>query len=100
MAARTRRIRLDESWREKIQTSMLINRLHQNAIGEIELTATQQKSIEILLRKSAPDLQAVTISGDEENPLEVTLTGFGAAVDAKISRIISANPGEPENEPE
>lgn len=74
MAARTRRVSLDESWREKIQTSMLINRLTQNANGELEteLTTGQLKSIEILLRKSAPDLQAVTISGDEDNPLVIS----------------------------
>lgn len=62
---------MDESWREKIQTSMLINRLTANANGELptELTTGQLKSIEILLRKSAPDLQAITIIGDSESPL-------------------------------
>lgn len=38
---------------------MLINRLHDHALGKIELSVTQIKSIEILLRKTAPDLLAV-----------------------------------------
>ncbi len=100
MAARTRRVTLDESWREKIQTSMLINRLTQNAMGEIELTAIQQKSIEILLRKSAPDLQAITISGDDENPVAVTLSGFGASVDGKLKRLIADRTASPDPQSE
>ncbi len=60
MAARKRRVELDDSWREKIQTSMLINRLNQNALGKLEseMTAGQLKSAEILLRKTIPDLSA------------------------------------------
>jgi hypothetical protein len=45
--------------REKIQTSQLINRLQDNAIGEENMTAGQIRSAEILLRKSVPDLQAI-----------------------------------------
>ncbi len=60
MAARKRRVELDDSWREKIQTSMLINRLNQNALGKLEseMTAGQLKSAEILLRKTIPDLSS------------------------------------------
>ncbi len=35
------------------------------------MSPTRMKAIEILLRKSIPDLSAVTITGDEENPVEV-----------------------------
>lgn len=55
MAARTNP-RLSDAWRQKIRTSMLVNRLQQNAAGKIELTQGQIKSIEILLRKTLPDL--------------------------------------------
>jgi hypothetical protein len=37
--------------REKIRASQLINRLHKCAFGEISLTMTQLRAIEILLRK-------------------------------------------------
>ena len=56
--------------RKKIQASQLINVLQDHALnGYGELAPTRLKAIEILLRKSVPDLSAVTISGDEENPL-------------------------------
>lgn len=54
----------DEQTRNRIQTSQLVNRLHQNAFGEIELTQGQIKSIDILLKKALPDLQAVTHNGN------------------------------------
>lgn len=63
MAARTNKIRHDEQTREKIRTSQLINRLTDHAIGKVELTSTQVKSIEILLRKTLPDLQSMQHSG-------------------------------------
>jgi hypothetical protein len=57
--------------RKKIQASQLLNRLTDHAFGEVELSQSQIKAIEILLRKSLPDLSAVTISGDDKNPLMV-----------------------------
>ena len=58
MAVRKRLLH-DDATRQKIQTSQLINRLQGNALGEIELSAIQQKSIDILLRKTLPDLSAI-----------------------------------------
>lgn len=56
--------------RSKIQASQLINVLQKHALGETgEIPASRMKAIEILLRKSVPDLSAVTLSGDAENPL-------------------------------
>lgn len=57
--------------RAKIQASQLINVLQNHALnaeGE-ELSASRLKAIEILLRKSVPDLQSIQLSGDEDNPL-------------------------------
>lgn len=59
MAARTRRTSLDESWRNNIRASQLINRLTGFIEGKVELNASQVKAIEILLRKVAPDLARV-----------------------------------------
>lgn len=77
MAARTVKIRHDDETRAKIRTSQLLNRLHDHVFGKdgkdkvkIEVSQTQMKAIEILLRKSLPDLSATTISGDPDNPLE------------------------------
>lgn len=70
MAARLNR-RHQDMVRDKIQANHLINRLENHALGEIELSQTQIKAIEILLRKTLPDLSAVEHSGDEENPVQV-----------------------------
>lgn len=69
MAARLNKLHTEEI-RAKIQASQLINVLQNHALtGESELSMSRMKAIEILLRKSVPDLSAVTISGDENNPL-------------------------------
>lgn len=52
--------------RQKIQASQLCNRLHKHAFGEIEMTATQVRSAEILLKKAMPDLSSVEGSVDAE----------------------------------
>ena len=63
MAARKRIGTATMGWptqvRDRIKTSMLIKRLTDHAEGMIELQPTQVKSIEILLRKVLPDLQAI-----------------------------------------
>jgi phage repressor protein C with HTH and peptisase S24 domain len=68
MAARLN-TRHQETVRDKIQASQLINRLQDHALGDLELSASQIKAIEVLLRKSIPDLSAVQVSGDSESPL-------------------------------
>src|SRR5262245_11366152 len=59
MAARTTKIRHDEKTRLKIKTTQLKNRLEDHALGKIDLTMSQIKCIEILLRKTLPDLASV-----------------------------------------
>jgi hypothetical protein len=58
-----------ERTRAAIQTSQLVNRLQDFALGVegVDVDSGRLKAIEILLRKSLPDLQAVTISGPGEN---------------------------------
>lgn len=70
MAARIN-LRQQEKTRAAISTSQLINRLQGFALGKagIEIDASRLKAIEILLRKSLPDLSAVTLTGDAENPV-------------------------------
>lgn len=70
MAARIRKHHQDEV-RARIQASQLVNRLTDHALGEVELSATQIRAIEILLKKSIPDLSSIEVSGDEENPLQL-----------------------------
>lgn len=63
MAARKQLFHPDEI-RQKIQASQLCNRLHKHAFGEIELSQTQIKAIEILLRKSMPDLSSAEVKSE------------------------------------
>src|SRR5262245_56302032 len=50
--------------RDTTRTSQLINRLQKCALCEISLTMTQPRAIEILLRKSIPDLATAEIKGE------------------------------------
>ena len=61
--------------RKKIQVSQLLNVLQNHALGTTEdLSPTRMKAIEILLRKSMPDMASVTISGDADQPLQHVVT--------------------------
>ena len=88
MAVRTN-LRQQDQTREAIKTSQLVNRLQSFALGEkdandkpIEIDPSRLKAIEILLRKSLPDLSSVALTGDPDNP----------AVVEKIERIIVRPP--------
>jgi hypothetical protein len=73
LAARIRKTHQDDI-RAKIQASQLVNVLQKHAFGNSEeLSPSRMKAIEILLRKTVPDLSSVEIGGDEDNPL-VTVT--------------------------
>ena len=73
MAARLN-LRQQDQTRSAIQTTQLVKRLQDYALGEIaEIESGRLKAIEILLRKTLPDLSAVTLSGDEDNPVNVTV---------------------------
>lgn len=61
-------------WRNKIKTSMLVNRLYDNALGKITLSLSQIKSIEILLRKTIPDLKAIEHTGKDGGAIEQSIT--------------------------
>lgn len=63
--------------RTKIKTSQLVNRLQDFVLDgvdpktgkPIEIDVPRLKAIEILLRKSLPDLSSVTHKGDEDAPI-------------------------------
>ena len=73
MPARTRKVKHDDFTRQKIRTTQLVNRLEKHALGEIAMEPTQVRAIEVLLRKSLPDLSAVTLSGDEDKPIRTVI---------------------------
>lgn len=76
MAKTKRNAMLIAEARDKIQTTQLINRLQNHALGKVDLSATQVRSVEILLKKRVPDLQAITLAGDDDGaPISVTWAG-------------------------
>jgi hypothetical protein len=64
LVARTNKIRHDENTRAKIQAAQIINRLQGHLDGKFELSQTQVRCAEILLRKVLPDLSATEIQGE------------------------------------
>lgn len=71
MAARTRKVRHDDETRRRIQISQLLNRLQKHVDGEADMSATQLRAAEILLKKSLPDLSQVEHRGDEDAPMKM-----------------------------
>lgn len=53
--------------RQRISTGMILSRLTKHVRGEIELTATQVRAAEILLKKALPDLASVEHKGTFEH---------------------------------
>jgi hypothetical protein len=76
MAARLRKNH-QEDVRGKIQVSQLINVLTKQALDAKakEISPIRMKAIEILLRKSLPDLSSVELSNANGAPFLVGLTG-------------------------
>ena len=67
----------DERTRSKIQTTQLVNRLISHAIGEVEMSATQVRAAEILLKKTLPDLQSTNVTAEITiNPIEQLLSAL------------------------
>jgi hypothetical protein len=51
--------RHSDDTRDHIHSTQLMNRLQDDALGEIDMTPTQIKCTEILLRKTLPDLSQI-----------------------------------------
>lgn len=58
--------------RRKIQATKLLKVLEDHAFGNMEeMSPTRIKAIEILLKKSLPDLQSVELSGEGGGPFRL-----------------------------
>ena len=45
---------LAHEWRERIRTGVIIGRLQKHALGEVEMTASQVRAAELLLKRTWP----------------------------------------------
>lgn len=73
--------RHQEMCRDKIRTSQLINRLMNHVQGKIDLSQTQLKSIEILLKKCLPDLKQIEHVGSDGELLPILRVGWDGTTD-------------------
>ncbi len=96
MAARKIQIDHPEEVRAKIRTSQLINRLMAHANGEIDMSKTQVSACMILLRKTLPDLMAISHSGAIElaKPEELTDVALANIASRSRNRVIEAPSSE------
>lgn len=76
MAAR-KHLSHDAKTRERIQTSQLVNRLTSFANGKVELSAAQVRAIEVLLKKTLPDLSAVDLNAQHSGEVVATVVFKG-----------------------
>lgn len=99
MAARKLRVQHDDMTRLKIKTSQLINRLSDHAFGKTDLSNSQVRAIEVLLRKTIPDLSqvdaAVTVARSPEQMSDAELADIaaGRGAHADQTEIGSDGPG-------
>ena len=73
--------RCAEKTRDAIQTTQLIKRLQDHALGKIEMTATQVRAAEALIRKRLPDLKAIEHTGEDGRelfPTDITVRSVKA----------------------
>jgi hypothetical protein len=54
-----------EMVRQKIQASVIIDRLHKHLKGDLEMSSTQIRAAEILLDRSVPKIQTVQGPNDD-----------------------------------
>lgn len=65
--------RMSEEHRVKIQNSNILNAIIEHVEGKREMSATQVSAGLGLLKKTLPDLSAVTIGGDEDSPVKMVV---------------------------
>lgn len=73
MAARLSR-QHSEQVRQKIQASVIIDRLTKHVNGELELSATQVAAANSLLDRSVAKLAQIQHVGDENRPLRIEVS--------------------------
>ena len=71
-------LRQQDQVREAIRTTQLVKRLQFFALAEkdeagnvVEIDPNRLRAIEVLLKKSLPDLSSVELTGDPDNPVTI-----------------------------
>ncbi len=64
----------NEETRARIRTTMIIGRLQKHVEGKCQMTSTQVKAADILLRKRLPDLTKTELTGVDGTDLVRTMS--------------------------
>lgn len=76
MAARTRKLSMDDRTKLRIQTTQLIKRLESHVLGTVDMKPTQVQAALGLLKKTTPDLANLQHTGKDGSPLQVSVVKF------------------------
>jgi hypothetical protein len=84
--------------RERIRVGMLLGRLQRHVKGDVEMSPTQIRAAEILLKKALPDLTSIEHSGAIEHRSAVELTDeqLAAIASGSSAGIVAAPTGADE----
>jgi len=66
--------RHSDTVRQKIQASVIVDRMQKHIMGELEMSATQINAANSLLDRSVPKLSQIQHVGDKENPIQAKVT--------------------------
>jgi hypothetical protein len=73
MAARITTRQADKV-KSAIQTGLIVKRLQEHMLGDLQLTRSQIDAAKILLGKTMPDLAKTTLTGEEGGPIQIERT--------------------------
>jgi hypothetical protein len=73
MAARKNKVTLSDTWRQRIQAGVIMDRLMKHIDGSIEMSATQVNAAKIVLGKIEPDLARTESKVEGDIGLTVTV---------------------------
>ncbi len=65
--------KLDEM-RRRIKATLLLKSLEDHVLTGAEMSTSQIRAAEVLLRKTIPDLSSVVLSGDPDRPINHSMT--------------------------
>jgi len=68
--------------RKRIQVGMIVDRLHRHLEGTLELSPTQIKAAELLLRKTVPDLSAMQVTSESVHRFVMEIPSLQAKPDS------------------
>lgn len=64
--------------RQKIQASVLVDRLHKHVMGKVKMSPTQVAAATALLDRSVAKLSQIQMTGEGGGPLKVEIVKFCA----------------------